>query len=138
MSLLDPSGERVLRDVVGHGMRLTIDHQAEHARALVKAVAREIGEGLGHLWSDRRLRAIAGAAATVNFFGLMIFALLVVFLTRVHDFSPVMIAVKPLSSVSSIKVLRAAPVGPQCALIQARSSTKRSVAARRYWPRRSQ
>jgi pyruvate-ferredoxin/flavodoxin oxidoreductase len=30
----------------GYGMRLTIDHQAERARALVKRLAREIGEGL--------------------------------------------------------------------------------------------
>jgi len=52
----------------------------------------EIGEGLGHLWQDRRLRAIAGAAANVNFFGLMIFALLVVYLTRSQDFTPVMVA----------------------------------------------
>ena len=44
----------------------------------------EIGEGLSYLWRDRRLRAIAGAAANVNFFGLMIFALLVVYLTRDH------------------------------------------------------
>jgi MFS family permease len=52
----------------------------------------EIGEGLGHLWQDRRLRAIAGAAANVNFFGLMIFALVVVYLTRAQNFTPVMVA----------------------------------------------
>jgi MFS family permease len=52
----------------------------------------EIGEGLSHLWQDRRLRAIAGAAANVNFFGLMVFALLVVYLLREQNFSPVMIA----------------------------------------------
>jgi predicted MFS family arabinose efflux permease len=52
----------------------------------------EIGEGMAYLFRDRRLRAIAGAAANVNFFGLMIFALLVVYLTREHDFTPLMIA----------------------------------------------
>jgi MFS family permease len=52
----------------------------------------EIGEGLSQLWQDRRLRAIAGAAANVNFFGLMIFALVVVYLTRAQDFTPLMVA----------------------------------------------
>jgi MFS family permease len=52
----------------------------------------EIGEGMSYLFRDRRLRAIAGAAANVNFFGLMIFALLVVYLTREQDFTPLMIA----------------------------------------------
>ena len=73
--------------------RVRAPERVGHQPAARRPLGREIGEGLGHLWSDRRLRAIAGAAATVNFFGLMIFALLVVFLTRVHDFSPVMIAV---------------------------------------------
>ncbi len=57
-----------------------------------RRLAAEIGEGLGLLWRDRRLRAIAGAAANLNFFGLMVFALLIVYLTRDHDFSPLMIA----------------------------------------------
>ncbi len=52
----------------------------------------EIGEGVTQLWQDRRLRAIAGAAANVNFFGLMIFALVVVYLTRAQDFTPLMVA----------------------------------------------
>jgi MFS family permease len=47
---------------------------------------------MSYLFRDRRLRAIAGAAANVNFFGLMIFALLVVDLTREHHFTPLMIA----------------------------------------------
>jgi MFS family permease len=57
-----------------------------------RRLAQEIGEGMSYLFRDRRLRAIAGAAANVNFFGLMIFALLVVYLTRDHDFTPLMIA----------------------------------------------
>ncbi len=57
-----------------------------------RRLAQEIGEGMAHLFRDRRLRAIAGAAANVNFFGMMIFALLVVYLTREHDFTPAMIA----------------------------------------------
>ena len=57
-----------------------------------RRLAEEIGEGMGLLWRDRRLRGIAGAAANVNFFGLMVFALLVVYLTRDHDFSPLMVA----------------------------------------------
>jgi MFS family permease len=57
-----------------------------------RRLAEEIGEGMSLLWRDRRLRGIAGAAANVNFFGLMIFALLVVYLTRDHDFTPLMIA----------------------------------------------
>jgi predicted MFS family arabinose efflux permease len=52
----------------------------------------EIAEGMTHLFRDARLRAIALAAASVNFFGLMIIALLVVYLTRVHHFSPLMVA----------------------------------------------
>ena len=57
-----------------------------------RRLVQEIGEGMSYLFRDRRLRAIAGAAANVNFFGLMIFALLVVYLTRDHDFTPLMIA----------------------------------------------
>jgi MFS family permease len=57
-----------------------------------RRLAAEIGEGMSYLFQDRRLRAIAGAAANVNFFGLMIFALLVVYLTREHHFTPLMIA----------------------------------------------
>jgi hypothetical protein len=49
-----------------------------------RRLVQEIGEGMSYLFRDRRLRAIAGAAANVNFFGLMIFALLVVYLTRDH------------------------------------------------------
>ena len=56
--------------------------------AAAPPAAAEIGEGMGLLWRDRRLRAIAGAAANLNFFGLMVFALLVVYLTRDHDFTP--------------------------------------------------
>jgi MFS family permease len=57
-----------------------------------RRLVQEIGEGMTYLFRDGRLRAIAGAAANVNFFGLMIFALLVVYLTRDHDFTPLMIA----------------------------------------------
>jgi MFS family permease len=52
----------------------------------------EVGEGLAHLWRDRRLRAIAGAAANLNFYGLMVWALLVVYLTRELGFPPLMVA----------------------------------------------
>src|SRR4029079_4630582 len=52
----------------------------------------DIAYVMSDLCRDRRLRAIAGAAANVNFFGLMIFALLVVYLTRAQDFTPLMIA----------------------------------------------
>lgn len=52
----------------------------------------EVAEGLGHLWRYRRMRAIAGAAANLNFFGLMVMALLVVYLTRTMGFTPLMVA----------------------------------------------
>jgi MFS family permease len=65
-----------------------VGHVAPPRRRLVT----EIGEGMGHLFRDGALRAVALTAASVNFFGLMIFALLVVYLTRVHDFSPLMVA----------------------------------------------
>jgi len=65
-----------------------VGHVAPARRRLVT----EIGEGMGHLLRDGALRAVALTAASVNFFGLMIVALLVVYLTRVHDFSPLMIA----------------------------------------------
>jgi MFS family permease len=72
--------------------RVRAPERVGHVPAERRLLRAEIGEGLSHLWRDRRLRAIAGAAANVNFFGLMIFALLVVYLTRAQDFTPVMIA----------------------------------------------
>lgn len=57
----------------------------------------EVCDGITHMWQDRRLRAIAGAAANLNFFGLMVMALHVVYLTRELDFSPVMIAAVTVS-----------------------------------------
>lgn len=65
-----------------------------HLRGQLRA---EMAEGLAHLWQDRRLRAIAGAAANLNFFGLMVFALYVVYLTRELDFTPLMIAAVTIS-----------------------------------------
>jgi len=65
-----------------------VGHVAPARRRLLT----EIGEGMGHLLRDGKLRAVAFTAASVNFFGLMIFALLVVYLTREHDFTPLMIA----------------------------------------------
>jgi len=70
-----------------------VDHQPPPRRRLRV----EVGEGLTHMWADRRLRAIAGAAANLNFFGLMVFALYVVYLTRELDFTPVMIAAVTVS-----------------------------------------
>ena len=52
----------------------------------------EVAEGLQYLWGDARMRAIAGTAANLNFFGLVIWALLVVYLTRVLDFTALMVA----------------------------------------------
>jgi MFS family permease len=72
--------------------RVRAPERVGHVAAQRRRLRQEIGEGLSHLWRDRRLRAIAGAAANLNFFGLMIFALLVVYLTREQNFSPVMIA----------------------------------------------
>lgn len=57
-----------------------------------ESLRREVAEGAAHLWHDRRLRAIAGAAANLNFFGLMIMALLVVYLTRSAHFTAIMVA----------------------------------------------
>jgi len=57
----------------------------------------EVAEGLRYLRADRRLRAIAGSAANINFFGLMVVALVVVYLTRELDFTPVMIAAVTIS-----------------------------------------
>ena len=58
-----------------------------------RRLAQEIGEGMSYLWSATAGCAPSpGAAANVNFFGLMVFALLVVYLTRDHDFTPLMIA----------------------------------------------
>ena len=72
--------------------RVKAPERVGHVPAARRRLRQEIGEGLGHVWHDRRLRGIAGAAANLNFFGMMIFALLVVYLTRSHDFSPVMVA----------------------------------------------
>jgi MFS family permease len=71
----------------------------------------EVGEGLAHLWQDRRLRAIAGAAANLNFFGLMVMALLVVYLTRALGFSPMMIAAVTMAG--GVGALSGALVAPR-------------------------
>lgn len=57
-----------------------------------RSLRAEVAEGLSCLWRDRRLRALSGAAANLNFFGLMVMALLVVYLTRELDFTPLMVA----------------------------------------------
>jgi MFS family permease len=72
--------------------RVRAPERVGHVASPRRRLRQEIGEGLAHLWRDKRLRAIAGAAANVNFFGLMVFALVVVYLTRELNFSPVMIA----------------------------------------------
>lgn len=51
----------------------------------------EISEGAGTVWADRRLRAIAGAAANLNFAGTASFALLVLFATRELRLSPLVL-----------------------------------------------
>ncbi|HEX7187320.1 MAG TPA: MFS transporter [Actinomycetes bacterium] len=73
----------------------------------------EVREGLVHLWQDRRLRAIAGSAANLNFFGLMIFALLVVYLTRDLGFTPLMIAAVTMAG--GLGALTGALVAPRVA-----------------------
>jgi MFS family permease len=78
-----------------------------------RRLAQEIGEGMSYLLRDRRLRAIAGAAANVNFFGLMVFALLVVYLTRDHDFTPLMVAAVTVAG--GLGALAGALVAPRVA-----------------------
>jgi predicted MFS family arabinose efflux permease len=73
----------------------------------------EVGEGLAHMWQDPRLRAIAGAAANLNFYGLMVMALLVVYLTRELDFSPLMIAAVTMAG--GVGALTGALVAPRVA-----------------------
>jgi predicted MFS family arabinose efflux permease len=65
------------------------------------------------MWQDRRLRAIAGAAANLNFFGLMVMALLVVYLTRELGFTPVMIAAVTMAG--GVGALGGALVAPRVA-----------------------
>jgi MFS family permease len=72
--------------------RVRAPERVGHVAPARRRLRQEIAEGLTLMWRDRRLRGIAGAAANVNFFGLMVFALLVVYLTREQNFSPVMIA----------------------------------------------
>jgi MFS family permease len=84
-----------------------VGHVAPARRRLVS----EIGEGMGHLLRDGRLRAVAATAASVNFFGLMIIALLVVYLTREHDFTPLMIAA--VTAAGGIGSLAGALVAPR-------------------------
>jgi MFS family permease len=73
----------------------------------------EVGEGLAHMWRDRRLRAIAGAAANLNFYGLMVMALLVVYLTRELGFSALMIAAVTMAG--GVGALAGALVAPRVA-----------------------
>jgi MFS family permease len=87
--LVDADSFLVSATLIG---KVRAPERAGHVPPPRRRLRQEIGEGLVHLWQDRRLRAIAGAAANVNFFGLMVFALLVVYLTREQNFSPVMIA----------------------------------------------
>jgi MFS family permease len=72
--------------------RVRSPERVGHVAPARRRLRAEIAEGMTHLFRDGRLRAIALAAASVNFFGLMIFALLVVYLTRVQHFSPLMVA----------------------------------------------
>ncbi len=89
-----------------------------------RRLAQEIGEGMTYLVRDRRLRAIAGAAANVNFFGMMIFALLVVYLTRDHDFTPLMIAAVTVSG--GLGALAGAVLAPR---VSARIGRGRTIMA---------
>lgn len=77
--------------------RVRAPERVDHRPAPRRRLRVEVGEGLRHMWQDRRLRALAGAAANLNFFGLMVFALYVVYLTRELDFTPVMIAAVTVS-----------------------------------------
>src|SRR4029079_15845599 len=58
--------------------RVRAPERVGHVPAARQQLRAEIGEGLSHLWLDRRLRAIAGAGATGNFLRLVDFRLVLV------------------------------------------------------------
>ena len=101
--------------------RVQAPERVDDAPAARRRLRVEVAEGLGHMWRDRRMRAIAGAAANVNFFGLMIMALLVVYLTRERDFTPLMVAAVTVAG--GVGALAGALLAPRVAACIGRGRT---------------
>jgi MFS family permease len=75
-----------------------------------RSMRRELGEGLRTVLADRSLRAIAGAAANLNLFGMLVMALFVVYATRELGFSAGLIgAVVTLGGVGALAGALLAP-----------------------------
>jgi MFS family permease len=75
-----------------------------------RSMRRELGEGLRTVLADRSLRAIAGAAANLNLFGMLVMALFVVYATRELGFSPGLVgAVVTLGGVGALAGALLAP-----------------------------
>ncbi|MGZ4613942.1 MAG: MFS transporter [Actinomycetes bacterium] len=71
--------------------RVTAPERVGHEPAPRRPLSAELGEGLGLVATDARLRAIAGAAANLNLFGLVLVSLFVIYATRELGFHPWMI-----------------------------------------------
>lgn len=68
--------------------RVRSAERAELARRPRQPLRTELGEGLRRLVRDRSLRAIAGTAANLNLFGLVVTSLFVIYATRELGFAP--------------------------------------------------
>ena len=83
-------------------------HNEAHPAA--RSMRRELSEGLRTVLADRSLRAIAGAAANLNLFGMLVMALFVVYATRELGFSAGLVgAVVTLGGVGALAGALLAP-----------------------------
>lgn len=82
----------------------------DEAHTVARSMRRELSEGLRTVLADRSLRAIAGAAANLNLFGMLVMALFVVYATRELGFSPGLVgAVVTLGGVGALTGALLAP-----------------------------
>jgi predicted MFS family arabinose efflux permease len=71
--------------------RVRSPERVGHEPAPRRPLRSELTEGLTLVWRDARLRGIAGAAANINLFGLVLVSLFVVYATRELGFHPWMV-----------------------------------------------
>lgn len=90
--------------------RLQAPERATHEPAATRSLRGDIAEGLRTVLGDRSLRAIAGAAANLNLFGMLLMALFVVYATRDLGFSAGLVgAVVTLAGIGALTGALVAP-----------------------------
>jgi MFS family permease len=80
-------------------------------RNAARSLRRDLTEGLHTVAADRSLRAIAGAAANLNLFGMLVMALFVVYATRELGFSPGLVGV--VVTLGGVGALAGALIAPR-------------------------